>query len=78
MICRLCNKENEFYKNQTICKECYNKRYKERYRSRKQNAEYPKARCEKCEKLFDLDFYPNKHYRLIPAEWICKECVSMV
>ena len=35
---------------------------------------YPQARCEKCEKLFALDFMPNKNYSKIPGQWLCEKC----
>lgn len=75
MICRLCDKENEFYKNQSICKECYNKRYKERYILRKQKTEYPKARCEKCDNLFQLEFDPIREKDKILDKWLCVDCL---
>lgn len=52
MICRTCNQENEFYQGQSICKECYVQRYKDKYKLKEKKMEYPKARCENCDNLF--------------------------
>ncbi len=39
---------------------------------------FPQARCERCEKLFTLEFDPVKEKTKIPDRWLCKECVIVV
>ena len=74
MICIQCNKDKpieEFGevqggKKSKRCAECYKK-----WKSRGDN---PKARCEKCEKLFQLDFNPLENKSAIPDRWLCSKC----
>lgn len=74
MICTFClrNKDaNNFYKRKdiyaTICKDCYSVKY---YTKQK----FPTARCEYCDKKFQLDFDPRKNEEKIPNKWKCFSC----
>lgn len=76
MICTFCLKDKlveEFYTNHKngiiskTCKQCFNLKY---YR----NENYPQARCERCEKRFQLEFDPKKNPNLIPKKWQCDSC----